>query len=635
MHQSTKTGYVMIKLKTRLVFKTKNQQSIFRWTTYLFVALIIGTLAAATSQAQDLTAKEKRSVKSLRQQINRAANSFKTKRYSSSADAIKRAMVKFDELASGARTELLTEIEKDYARMKKAHELLIAQGETLPAFSAMPMAASGTFISFKETVAPILIAKCGNCHVNQSRGDFSAASFTALVDSTMVAFGKPDDSRLIEVIENGEMPKGGLKVSADELKSLKDWIAQGAKFDGDEEAQNLRELTGAAAPPRRQRMNVAKPTGKETVSFGLDIAPVLIEQCADCHIRRNPRGNYSMANFRSFLRGGDGGSPVQPGDLMSALVKRLHGDGAEQMPPDRKLDAKVIAKFEMWIKEDATFDGGDPQLDLPTVAATVRASALSHEDLLADRKVQTAATWKLAMGDVKSKTAASENFIVAAAAKDERLDDVVTVCEQMASKVASTLKLGKKDRLVKGNMSIFVMSKRYDFSEFGRMVEKREFAKEISSHWNYDTINAYGAVLMTRNQSADDVSVELTKQIASLHIASQAADVPRWFANGMGLWTAKRIHTRHDSFKDLDKDAELAAAGMSRLDDFVQNRLPGDKAALVAYLFVKQLKTGSSSSFNKLMKGLQGGQTFEKAFSSAFGVTAQEMLQKLSQRQRR
>jgi len=49
----------------------------------------------------------------------------------------------------------------------------------------------------------------------------------------------PSNSGFIRIIESGEMPKGGLKISDNELKTLKNWIAQGAKFDGKDEKKPL------------------------------------------------------------------------------------------------------------------------------------------------------------------------------------------------------------------------------------------------------------------------------------------------------------------------------------------------------------------------------------------------------------
>ena len=597
---------------------------------------LVGLLLAGTASAQELSSREKRSIKSLEAQIDKAGTAFQAKRYSSSASTIKKVIKQVEKLAGDQpRKELVDGLADTMTKLQKAHELLSEQGQKLPELPGLGgnLPATGEAISFKESVAPILIAKCGNCHVNQSRGDFSAASYTALVNSTTIAFGKPNDSRLVEVIVNGEMPKGGGRVLPEELKTLKNWIAQGAKFDGDDRGQNLRDLASRGAAPMNRRTEIVKPKGNETVSFGLDLAPILTEQCADCHVTRRPRGNFSMASFRAFLRGGDGGTPVSPGKPdASALMKRLRGDGVRKMPPDRNLSPEVIAKFETWIKEGASFDGDDSNLDLVTVHAASKARSMSHKDLVTNRKKQTLVTWRLAMGDIKSSTVATENFVVAAAENEARKDEVSKMCESLSKKVATTLKLPKSEPLVKGNISIFLLSKRYDFGEFGRMVEKREFPRELKSYWNFDTINAYAVVLMTRNQSAEDIQVPLTQQMAALHVASLSSDVPRWFADGMGLWVAKRIHSNDDLMKSLDNEAELAARDMKRLDDFVQNRLPADQAAKVAYLFVNQLRSSSSPAFGKLMRNLRQGSSFENSFTDSFGQSPADMLRKLSRR---
>ena len=96
-------------------------------------------------------------------------------------------------------------------------------------------------VSFTKEVAPIIIAKCGKCHVSNDKGGYGIESYNALIKSDSIAPQDPDASNFIAVIESGEMPKGGLKVGSSELKTLKNWIAQGAKFDGDDEEKPLIE----------------------------------------------------------------------------------------------------------------------------------------------------------------------------------------------------------------------------------------------------------------------------------------------------------------------------------------------------------------------------------------------------------
>ena len=490
-----------------------------------------------------------------------------------------------------------------------------------------PISGDPQLVSFTKSVAPILVAKCGNCHVARNRGDFSAATFEALDKSTMLAYGMPDDARLIQVIESGEMPKGGGKVDEAELKILRAWMKQGAKFDGQDIKQSLNEFVTTTTPPRnREPIKAKMPTGNETVSFGLDVAPILLANCARCHINDNPRGNFSMANFRNLLRGGDGGTPIESGDSAnSPIVKRLRGDGVDVMPPTGKLDDQLIGIIAKWIDEGAAYDGGDVQLETRQVAATSKATSQTHEELVADRISLAADTWKLVMDGVGNKTIPSKNFFVTGSTNESRLTDVSRLCEKLTPKIARALRASTKQPLVKGNISVFVFDKRYDFSEFGKMIEQRDFPKEISGHWGYTTVDAYATVLMTRNQTAEDVQASLAHQIASLYLANLTPDMPRWFSDGLGLWTAKKILPKEESMKTLDSRAEAAAASMVKPDDFVQNRMPSDRAALVSYLFIKKLRS-KSSAYSKLMKLLGESQSFDKSFLTVYGKTPSQML---------
>ena len=101
--------------------------------------------------------------------------------------------------------------------------------------------ALGQSVSFEKDVAPIIAAKCGKCHVSNSKGDYGIESYDALMNSNSITPKDPANSGFIEIIESGEMPKGGLTVSDNELNTLKNWIAQGAKFDGDDEKKPLIE----------------------------------------------------------------------------------------------------------------------------------------------------------------------------------------------------------------------------------------------------------------------------------------------------------------------------------------------------------------------------------------------------------
>ena len=118
-------------------------------------------------------------------------------------------------------------------------------------------------VSFTKEVAPIIATQCGKCHVSNARGNYGIGSYDALMNSDSIEPKDPANSHFIEVIESGEMPKGGLKVSDNELKTLKNWIAQGAKFDGDNEKKPLIEPSANTA-----RQSVGRGTRGRSGSGG-------------------------------------------------------------------------------------------------------------------------------------------------------------------------------------------------------------------------------------------------------------------------------------------------------------------------------------------------------------------------------
>ena len=61
--------------------------------------------------------------------------------------------------------------------------------------------------------------------------------------------GDGKGSRIYEVIESGDMPRGGGKVDSAELATLTRWIDQGAKFDGRDPNAQLTSLVGEAPRP--------------------------------------------------------------------------------------------------------------------------------------------------------------------------------------------------------------------------------------------------------------------------------------------------------------------------------------------------------------------------------------------------
>ena len=156
-------------------------------------------------------------------------------------------------MAAEADPVLMDAIKPEYDRVTKVHKKIKDGGLDLPDMAALPEPLQSTTngSSFVNDVAPIIMQRCGRCHVNQSRGEFSARSFDSLMASTHVSPGRPDTSLLIEVIADGSMPPNGAPVPANELEKLKLWIRLGAKFDGQDPSGNLAENANNRRAGRR------------------------------------------------------------------------------------------------------------------------------------------------------------------------------------------------------------------------------------------------------------------------------------------------------------------------------------------------------------------------------------------------
>ena len=85
--------------------------------------------------------------------------------------------------------------------------------------------------------------------------------------------------------------------------------------------------------------------------FEKKIRPVLVERCYQCHSSqaKKVRGGLRLDTPKRTLAGGDTGPAIVPGNAKeSLLIEALRYEDLE-MPPDGRLDDRVIADFERWI----------------------------------------------------------------------------------------------------------------------------------------------------------------------------------------------------------------------------------------------------------------------------------------------
>src|SRR5688500_8561576 len=134
------------------------------------------------------TALQKKQFDEVTKQLQKAGQYFTDNKFKEAAEEIKDLQRTFNKLAESTDKELIEELEPVYFRVVKAHARLELEGFEFPALKKPLIAPlpgklpgpSPTGISFVKQIAPLLVIKCGRCHVDNARGDFSMATFDQL-----------------------------------------------------------------------------------------------------------------------------------------------------------------------------------------------------------------------------------------------------------------------------------------------------------------------------------------------------------------------------------------------------------------------------------------------------------------------
>lgn len=609
----------------------------------LGAVLVFCIFLGATSALAAPTAEQLKEINAVRAELAKAGTLYTQNKFKDAGQTLADAQARVEKLSAGAGDALLDAALADlHKRLTRAHALLELEGVKLPELKSLeemtaaakpanpgqPGAApaAGGGVSFTKEVAPILISRCGGCHVRGSRGMFSMLSYEALMKGPpagLVIFkGDGKGSVLMEKIEAAEMPPNGQKIPDAEIALLTKWINEGAKYDGADPKVDIQTIAVGVRPAASMTPMVTQATGKETISFSKDIAPVLAQSCTGCHGANRPRENFSVLTFENLLKGGDRGAPIAPGKPdMSLLLKKLKGtaDGQRMPMGMAPLSDDIIAKFEKWIAEGATFDGPSAKQSVIEVAALAKAKGQTHEQLSADRARLAEDNWRLGMADIQATKAESTNFLVLGNVGEATLNELAAEAEKLAPKVGLVFKAPADQPLLKGRMTLFVFRERYDYGEFGRMVEKRELPPTWRGHFRFSIVDAYAAIVPPKLGSSQDYSTTglITEQLSAGYVASLGKNVPAWFATGVGRAVASRLYSEDSRIRQWDDALSAVLAEMPSADAVVTGKMNADQTDIAAYSYCKFLMA-DAKRFQALIDGLRKGGDFTTVFSEVY-----------------
>lgn len=123
------------------------------------------------------------------------------------------------------------------------------------------------------------------------------------------------------------------------------------------------------------QVSCAEITPEQVTFFESKIRPVLITECYGCHSNQsgNVRGGLRLDTQALTHIGGSSGPAIVPGDLDESLLFNAINHEDWEMPPRRKLSAKIIEDFRQWIEMGAP----DPRVN----EISEIKSSISDEDI--------------------------------------------------------------------------------------------------------------------------------------------------------------------------------------------------------------------------------------------------------------
>jgi cytochrome c553 len=614
-----------------------------------FPLAVLFLVAVATLPAEGVEPVKPANAKEIREKIDAAVKLVEGDDKDAALKSLAMAVAGLDAMASQPRPPAGFKMLADRAegarrRLERAGvdvSALVVPGRAAaaPAAGAEPpkpaVGNKAMAVSFSRQVAPILAKSCGGCHVAGRKGDFQMTSYEGLMRSGMVQRGAGNASRLVEVILTGDMPRGGGKISSDDVATLVKWIDAGAAYDGTDPTISLDILArgGGAAPPAATPAMAIKaaPLRPGDVSFAADVAPIVARSCLGCHGGGATEAGLSMASLDALMKGGRTSPAVVPGKgAASLLVKKLRGAGidGQRMPLNKPpLPDAEIAIVEKWIDQGARLDMLTSATPLENLAAAGRSKKLSDAELTKLRSAAGVALWRRAIPDEEPTVESRPGVCAIGNLPAARMVELADVAAEVAGKVRGEL-VGDEGPLLKGGIVLIAVKQAFDYSAIWQNILGSERPKGVAGHAGVSGDVVYGAMLVPSSGDADDLRALVAEAIGAAAFAGRTA--PPWFARGAGRAVAARVAPKADVVALWRKDALGAVPRLGSVADFLGGHADPSASALAAGGFITTIATGGKLA--QVRELLDAGAPFDDAFSKVFKATPAQALERWASR---
>ena len=135
--------------------------------------------------------------------------------------------------------------------------------------------------------------------------------------------------------------------------------------------------------------------------------------------------------------------------------------------------------------------------------------------------------------------------------------------------------------------------------------------------------------MATERDDENEIADRLVAPLVSLAVATRGGDVPRWLAEGTGVATASRSGNSRDKEARRKTEIEIAEAlsAMDSAKQFLEEKLtPEQSDRIGAAVAASLLDRTHRRNFDALLRNLDEGKPFERAFLEAFRATPTEFI---------
>jgi len=227
--------------------------------------------------------------------------------------------------------------------------------------------------------------------------------------------------------------------------------------------------------------------------------------------------------------------------------------------------------------------------------------------------------WKIVSPKGEASEANDEQIHVIGDIGPENTKALLSQANIAVAQVRKMFKLSSKEPLVKGGITVYALKQRYDYSEFGTMIESRSLPSEWSSHWRRDVLDVYVALVYDKAEHKINES-SLIQQFTSLWISSFKG-VPKWFADGAGRYALSVSAGTNDArVQPWTKRLPESMTQLKNLKPFLDGTMNDEDSATIGYGVVRFLHDSRMKrEYDAIIRSLISGMSFEQSFGKAIG----------------